>query len=162
MIHMSASEYRQLMKCSGETIPNLPAETKPSKHRNIKMYLYEDGFLSQSKEEYGHGPIAQRYDSIKECRRHTELQLLQRAGKVSGLGCQVPLLIAEAYTDRTGKKHRAIYYKADFVYIENGTTVIEDVKGYDEHLQKYRTTEAFNLKWKLLQAKYSDYIFRLY
>lgn len=162
MIHMSVSEYRQLLKGSGKTIHNLPEEPKPSKHRNIKMYLYEDGFLSQSKEECNHGPIVQRYDSIKECRRHTELQLLQRAGQLFGLECQVPLLIAEAYTDRDGKKHRAIYYKADFVYIKNGITVIEDVKGYDELLQKYRTTEAFDLKWKLLQAKYPDYIFRLY
>lgn len=158
MIHMSVSEYRRLMKGTGK----LPAVAKPSKHRNVKMYLYEDGFLSQSKEEHSHGPIAQKYDSIKECRRHTELQLLQRAGQISGLECQVPLLIAEAFTDKDGKKHRAIYYKADFVYAENGRTVIEDVKGYDERLQKYRTTEAFNLKWKLLQAKYPDYIFRLY
>ena len=62
-----------------------------------------------------------------------------------------------------GKKHKAAYYRADFVYEdENGKTVVEDVKGKDRKTGKYQTTETFNLKWKLLQAKHPDKVFRLY
>lgn len=93
------------------------------------------------KTRVSNGKIA---DSRKEARRYEELLLLQRAGKISDLRTQVPyeLIPAQYETyERYGKKgqrlkdgiklvERAVVYVADFVYVEDGKTIVEDVKGY--------------------------------
>lgn len=84
------------------------------------------------------------FDSKKEAQRYAELKLLQRAGKISGLELQrVFELIPAQYETfpRYGKKgqplkdgkrclEQSVVYKADFVYIQDGEIVVEDVKGY--------------------------------
>lgn len=84
------------------------------------------------------------FDSLKEYRRYCELALLEKAGQITGLKLQVPfeLLPAQYETfERYGKKgqrlkdgsrciEKAVIYKADFVYIENGKTIVEDTKGF--------------------------------
>lgn len=57
-----------------------------------------------------------RFDSQKEARRYDELAALERAGKIRELRLQVDFTLQEAYTDSTGKRVRAIRYKADFTY----------------------------------------------
>ena len=83
-------------------------------------------------------------DSRKEARRYEELLLLQRAGKISDLRTQVPYELVPAQYEtyeRYGKNgnrlkdgiklvERAVNYVADFVYLEDGKLVVEDVKGY--------------------------------
>jgi len=64
------------------------------------------------------------YDSKAEAKRAAELKLLQRAGKISDLQEQVPF---ELIPKQAGE--RAVIYKADFAYWENGSFVVEDVKG---------------------------------
>lgn len=70
------------------------------------------------------------FDSKKEFNRYAELALMQRAGKISDLQRQVRfVLIPAQYKD--GKcVFRSCTYVADFVYIENGEKVVEDVKGF--------------------------------
>lgn len=72
------------------------------------------------------------YDSAKEYRRHDELKILEKAGKISGLERQKKFVLLPSQKDsRTGKTVlRGCTYVADFVYFENGKQVIEDVKGY--------------------------------
>lgn len=81
------------------------------------------------------------YDSRKEARRHQELLLLQRAGAITDLQRQVEfeLIPAQREPDTVGvrggiKKGKtielAVKYVADFVYKENGKTVVEDTKGF--------------------------------
>ena len=98
-----------------------------SKYRNLKTRV-------------SNGKMA---DSRKEARRYEELLLLQRVGKISDLCTQVPyeLIPAQYETyERYGKKgqrlkdgarlvERACTYVADFVYTENGKTIVEDTKG---------------------------------
>lgn len=80
------------------------------------------------------------FDSKKEFLRYQDLILLQHAGKISDLRRQVKytLIPAQREPDAIGsrggmKKGRVIErecsYFADFVYTENGETVVEDVKG---------------------------------
>lgn len=74
------------------------------------------------------------YDSKKEAKRGAQLELLQRAGKITNLTKQVKfeLIPSQWMFDKSGKKkciERAVYYKADFQYIENGKIIVEDVKG---------------------------------
>ena len=64
------------------------------------------------------------FDSAKEARRYMELKLLERAGEISHLQRQVKFEVIP----KCGKE-RSSTYIADFVYQENGNTVVEDVKG---------------------------------
>lgn len=92
------------------------------------------------------------FDSLKEYNRYRELRLLERAGKISKLNRQIPYeLIPSQYETVIDEKigserricvERAVTYKADFTYWENGKFVVEDVKGY--------RTEVYKLKKKLM------------
>ena len=86
------------------------------------------------------------HDSRKEAARCNELHLLQMAGEISGLKTQVKftLLPARKYIDQPNE--RAVTYIADFVYNENGTTVIEDTKGVK--------TKDYIIKRKMLKDRY--------
>ena len=70
------------------------------------------------------------FDSQKEARRYRELALLQRAGQISDLKRQVRYELIP--TQRIGGKvvEKSCAYIADFVYTENGETVVEDTKGF--------------------------------
>lgn len=75
------------------------------------------------------------FDSQKEANRYAELKLLQRAGQIQGLQRQVKYILIppQREPDTAGKKGKLIErecaYIADFVYIQNGATVVEDTKG---------------------------------
>jgi hypothetical protein len=78
--------------------------------------------MSAKKHKYSARPTIVdgiKFASAKEARRYGELKLLQMAGKISQLELQprYKLVIEESYV-------------ADFRYLENGKTVIEDVKGF--------------------------------
>ena len=77
------------------------------------------------------------FDSKKEAHRYYELSILQAAGEISNLQRQVTY---ELIPKQDGE--RACTYKADFVYQENGKTVVEDVKGV--------RTDAYTIKRKLM------------
>ena len=96
------------------------------------------------------------FDSKKEYQRYCELKLLEKAGEISDLRLQVPYeLVPPQYEhyERYGKNGKrlkdgkrtlehAVKYVADFVYIEDGNTIVEDTKGL-------RTTE-YVIKRKLM------------
>lgn len=115
---------------------------KTSKYKNTK-YTY----------------LGIKFDSLKECRRYTELRLLEQAGKIKDLELQkayelIPAQYeetAEIYTKGAHKgehkkvlQERAIVYRADFVYTdcETGQQVVEDTKGM--------RTKEYVIKRKLL------------
>jgi len=150
---MTVEEYRAFLAKN--------ARNKSRKHRNRIVYVYEDGVITNERSD-AHGRLLERYDSIKEYERWGELQLLEKAGTISKLKKQIPLVVYPAFNDRKGRKHRAVTYKADFVYMENGREIVEDVKAFDERTGRYLTTTAFNLKWKMLQGQYPERVFRLY
>ena len=77
------------------------------------------------------------YASQAEGRRAFELQMIQRAGKISGLEEQVSF---EIIPKQLGE--RAAHYVADFSYWENGLFIVEDCKGMK--------TPVYILKRKLM------------
>lgn len=101
----------------------------------------------------------QEFDSQKEARRYGELKLLLAAGRISDLRTQVlyELIPTQFETfERYGKKgkrlkdglrvvERATDYVADFVYVEDGKTVVEDVKSVAT-----RKKESYIIKRKLM------------
>ena len=70
------------------------------------------------------------FDSQKEARRYRELAMLEKAGQISDLKRQVRYELIPA--QRIGGKvvEKSCVYIADFVYTENGETVVEDTKGF--------------------------------
>jgi hypothetical protein len=97
------------------------------------------------------------FDSQKEMYRYQELSLLERAGKISNLKRQVKFTLIpaqyesfERISNITGKRlkdgkrviEKECSYVADFVYEENGETIVEDVKG--------RKTKDYIIKRKLM------------
>ena len=108
----------------------------------------ELGFVGKSK--YNNSKVRYQgltFDSKKEFEYYLLLKDKEKRGLVFNIKRQVPLEIQPAFTDKTGVKHRAIIYKADFVYTDRltGTTRYIDVKGFK--------TEVYKLKKKLLAYK---------
>lgn len=93
------------------------------------------------------------YDSRKEAKRFQELLLLEKAGAIQNLQRQVKFVMIPAQYEKkwNTKKlemvkgkciERECTYIADFVYQEDGKTVVEDTKGF-------RTSE-YRIKKKLM------------
>ena len=145
MLRITEKQYREYMQRLGlqpdEVVMSKETKKKP-KYRNVKVYVYEDGYVSHEPVQ-NHGGLADRFDSIKEYNRYRELVLLEKAGIISNLQKQVPMVIQEAFIDNDGKKQRAIIYKADFIYIKDGEEVVEDVKGYDMKKTKIYMYKSF-------------------
>lgn len=70
------------------------------------------------------------FDSRREYRRYQELMILQRAGKISELRRQVKYELLPSQRMDGKCAERPLHYIADFVYTQDGETVVEDVKGY--------------------------------
>lgn len=83
------------------------------------------------------------FDSKKEAKRYGELKLLLKAGNIGLLQWQVDYELVV-----NGKI--VAKYRADFVYIENGQTVVEDVKS-----EATRKLPVYRLKKKLMKEIYS-------
>lgn len=115
--------------------------------------------------KYGNKKITadgQVFDSKKEYKRFCELSLLEKAGEITNLQRQVHYLLipeqrapsTEVYKrgPRTGQPkpgpvlERKVTYIADFVYEQNGETVVEDTKGL--------RTKEYVIKRKLLLYRY--------
>lgn len=106
-----------------------------------------------------------RFDSKKEAARYEVLKVMQKSGVIKNLRMQVPFVLIpdQRETDvwipykkpikgemgrwKPGKViERRCVYVADFVYEQDGETVVEDVKG--------RRTKEYIVKRKLLLHQY--------
>jgi hypothetical protein len=104
------------------------------------------------------------YASKHEAERAAELRLMERAGRIKNLREQVEyVLIEPKYKEipRIGKRgkpikpkrvcvERGLSYIADFVYEQDGKTVVEDAKGY----KGGATYRVFVDKRKMVLEKY--------
>lgn len=120
---------------------------KPNKYHN-KKYTY----------------LGIKFDSLKECRRYSELRLLEQSGKIKDLELQKAYELIPAQYDESTEVYtkglhkgepkpgrlleRAVVYRADFVYTdcETGQQVVEDTKGM--------RTKEYVIKRKLLLWRY--------
>ena len=107
------------------------------------------------------------FQSKREGNRYCELKLLQRAGKIKNLELQkrYELIPAQYETVETGEYYKigakkgqpktkqvcveqSLVYIADFVYEENGQTIVEDSKGFRDTSSS--TYAKFVIKRKLM------------
>lgn len=88
-----------------------------------------------------------RFDSTIEYKRYLDLVLMQENGMVTVLERQVVLKL---------EVNGVLICKIipDFRYVLDGKTIIEDVKGFQ--------TRDWKIKWRLAQALYPQYEFRVW
>lgn len=94
------------------------------------------------------------FDSHKEARRFDELHLMLKSGKISELILQ-PKYDLIPSVRWNGKTLRKITYSADFRYVENGKTIVEDVKAS----AKFQD-DVYKIKKRLFLLQNKDLEFR--
>ena len=98
------------------------------------------------------------FDSYAEGRRYAYLTMLQKSGRISNLRTQVQYELIPAQRAKSTDVYKrgprkgepkpgyiienAVKYIADFVYVQDGKTVVEDVKG--------KRTKDYIIKRKLM------------
>lgn len=96
-----------------------------------------------------------KFDSKKEAAYYCELRLRKMAKEFADFSLQPEFILLDPFTDATGKKHRAIKYRADFAITHHdGTVEVVDVKA-----AKNFTTDVYKIKKKLFLARYPEYKF---
>lgn len=112
----------------------MPRITNRSKYNNRKTKCY-------------HGHI---HDSIAEAERCNQLHMLAKKGLIRDLKTQVKFDVIPKF-ERHGEMsaERAVVYIADFVYMEEDTIVIEDLKS-----PATKKKDAYILKRKLMKRNY--------
>lgn len=85
------------------------------------------------------------FDSRREADRYLVLKGMEENGLIGNLRRQVRYELVPAF-DVDGRHYRPVYYVADFVYVEDGKEVVEDVKGM--------RTDVYRLKSKLFAKRY--------
>lgn len=88
-----------------------------------------------------------KFDSIQESLRYEELKFLLKAGQIKNLQLQPHFLLQDSFR-KNGRTFRKIEYVADFMYEENGKTIVEDVKGMQ--------TDVFKIKHKMFEKMYPE------
>jgi hypothetical protein len=83
-----------------------------------------------------------KFHSAKEAKRYSELKLYEKSNLISDLKLQVKYELIPKLTIN-GKTERSISYVADFVYLEDGNVIVEDVKGMQ--------TDIFKIKYRLMK-----------
>lgn len=89
------------------------------------------------------------FDSKREADRYLVLKGMEEDRLIEDLRRQVRYELVPAF-DVGGRHYRPIYYVADFVYVEDGEEVVEDVKGM--------VTDVYKLKSKLFARRYGKAI----
>lgn len=97
------------------------------------------------------------FDSKKEAQHYLNLKLLEKGGVIKNLQTQVKYVLIPAQYEGTGEyytkgKHKGeekkklvekeISYRADFVYEQDGQTIVEDTKGFK--------TDVYVMKRKMM------------
>ena len=120
-LRITDSEYDTLLARTGKAggVPHTPLVTKKNKYNAVRKSV--DGLS---------------FHSTGEARRYADLKWLAQAGRITNLRLQVryPLAVNGIYVTT---------YTADFVYLENGTEVVEDFKGHKT--PEYRLKKALML-----------------
>lgn len=89
------------------------------------------------------------FDSKREADRYLVLKGMEDDGAIEDLRRQVRYELIPAF-DVDGRHYRPVFYVADFVYVEDGKEIVEDVKGM--------RTDVYRLKSKLFARRYGKVI----
>lgn len=93
------------------------------------------------------------FDSSAELRRWWQLQKMEKEGEITDLRRQVKFVLIPKQRVETNDgivSERECSYIADFVYVKDGHTVVEDVKGNTKGI----AYQYYVIKRKLLLERY--------
>lgn len=98
-----------------------------------------------------------KFDSIKERNWYMVLENYVRNGRIKELELQKKFELQESFVDNNGKKHRPIYYVADFFYFDTKLDcyIAEDVKSKATQKDK-----VYRLKSKMFMYQYPNILFK--
>jgi len=94
-----------------------------------------------------------RFDSVKESERYKVLRDAQKRGEIESLELQKRFILIPTQKNPF-KTLKYAEYRADFVYVKDGKTIVEDVKGY----RKGVPYSLFMLKKKLMYKEYGLWV----
>lgn len=122
-LRMSVDEYERTVKriaraASSWMTPQTPLTPLTPTHKNTDAPTHKF-----------HAKPCDGYASTREAKRAAELRMLAKSGAIQNLREQVAFLLIPEQKAKSGRRFRACSYIADFVYEENGETIVEDVKG---------------------------------
>lgn len=100
------------------------------------------------------------FDSQVELQRYLQLYGMAQHGDISDLVCHPKFELARSFMSLYGKRVGGAVYTADFQYIENGVTVVEDVKATKKNGKPLVDGEA-SLRHRWFQNKYPHIDFRV-
>ena len=89
------------------------------------------------------------FDSRREADRYIVLKGMEEDGAIRDLRRQVRYELIPPF-DVDSRHYRPVFYVADFVYVEDGKEIVEDVKGM--------RTDVYRLKSKLFARRYGKAI----
>lgn len=121
-------------------LSDLPPKMRAQAERQIKAQIAKkqsatlDFHQDAPKENKYHAEKDRRgdiqFDSRREARRYDELLLMEQSGLIADLRLQVKYELIPTQKKPDGKTERGVSYIADFVYEQDGKTVVEDAKGH--------------------------------
>lgn len=89
--------------------------------------------VAQKGSKYGNKKVEVNgilFDSKREARRYLDLRAMEIAGQIQNLRLQVKYELLPSQRVDGKVAEREVTYVADFVYEQNGETVVEDSKGH--------------------------------
>lgn len=101
--------------------------------------------VAQKGSKYGNKKVevnGMKFDSKREARRYLDLKAMEVAGQIKNLQLQVKYTLIPSQKIDGVVVEREVSYVADFVYEQNGKTVVEDSKGH--------RTDTYIVKRKLM------------
>lgn len=98
-----------------------------------------------------------KFDSIKEMKRYIILEENQKRGFIKELELQKRFKLQGSFVDNEGKRHRPIYYIADFFYYDKVLRcyIAEDVKSKATQKDK-----VYRIKSKMFMYQYPNIAFK--
>ena len=105
------------------------------------MNIQEAKKLIKKKPKYGNKKV-EGFDSVREKNRYSVLLLMQKQGIISNLERQVKYELIPSQYENGKCIEKATSYYADFQFVQDGKTIVEDSKGC--------RTDVYKIKKKLM------------
>ncbi len=124
------------------SIPGVARRARRRKYKNELVWACLDCGLERTTKPEGRACLCgaidtyQKFDSRREWRYWKELRILERAGNIHNLKCQVPLTIL--LRNGAGDEIPVGKYYADFEFYRDGDRHLIDVKGHDTPLSRFK------------------------
>lgn len=96
---------------------------------DLEKHYTSGEFHKEMKANKYHNQKTRGFHSKKEADRYDELVMMQKAGLIRNLRCQVPYILLKPFRDKKRKWYSGIKYFADFVYEQKDDSLVFTING---------------------------------